>query len=435
MTVPDQCDVAIIGGGPAGSLAGTFLSQMGYDVVLFDKQKHPRYQVGESLIPDFWRYCDEAGVSDRIAAEGFIQKAGGSVSWNGVMHRISFKDFGYTRPALHVERDRFDHILLEHAKEQGASVIEEVSVLRADFDRADEVQVVYRSVGGDNSGQIGCRFVIDASGQNAVVGKQLGLRAIDPAFRFMSVWGYFEGSHYLAADGNIYPAEKARTTPPTTYVTSIPEAEDLGWAWHILLRECTSVGLVLPRAFAKATKAPGESWEAYFLRQCEALPLMRRLLAESRFCEGSVRLIRDYSYRSTQVAGPGFFLIGDAAGFIDPIFSVGMVLAMYSAHAAAWAIDRCFKEPERLETHQEIFTNQMQSRLELGRSLALPRYQTTDRASNQAKEAVQFASIQSQELMHAASLMTARSENFEDMVDDERARKVSPGKLQVVGDV
>ena len=109
-TVPESCDVVVIGGGPSGSLAATYLTGKGYSVALFEKEKHPRYQVGESLLPDVWKYCDAAGVSDAIAAEGFLRKAGGSVDWNGDMRRLSFGDFGYTRPALHVERDRFDHL-------------------------------------------------------------------------------------------------------------------------------------------------------------------------------------------------------------------------------------------------------------------------------------------------------------------------------------
>ena len=111
-TVPKQCDVAVIGGGPAGSMAAALLSQKGYEVVLFEKKKQPRYNVGESLIPHFWKYCELGKVADKIEEEGFIQKAGGTVVWNGVIRQIAFKNFGYSRPALHVERDRFDHILL-----------------------------------------------------------------------------------------------------------------------------------------------------------------------------------------------------------------------------------------------------------------------------------------------------------------------------------
>ncbi|HVP88976.1 MAG TPA: FAD-dependent oxidoreductase, partial [Casimicrobiaceae bacterium] len=167
--VPASCDIVVIGGGPAGSLAATFLADKGYSVALFERQKHPRYQVGESLLPDIWKYCDAAGVTDAIANEGFIRKAGGSVDWNGEMRRLSFSDFGYTRPALHVERDRFDQILLERARTRGAYIAEEVAVLEADFSRADdvasEVEVSYRPVGEDKASRIRCRCVLDASGQ------------------------------------------------------------------------------------------------------------------------------------------------------------------------------------------------------------------------------------------------------------------------------
>jgi flavin-dependent dehydrogenase len=417
--IPKKCDVAIIGGGPGGSLAGTFLSQMGYDVVLFEKKKHPRYHVGESLIPDFWRYCDEAGVSAKIEAEGFVQKAGGNVEWDGVMRKIAFKDFGYTRPALHVERDRFDEILIEHAREQGTQVFEEISVLRVDFNDSHGNEVIYQPVGEETTSKIKCRFVIDASGQNAVIGKQLDLRVMDEAFRFLSVWGYFEGASYLGTDGEVYPAEQVKTTLPTTYVTSIPEADNLGWAWHIMLQKRTSVGLVLPREFVKGTKEKDESWEHYFLRQCQSLPRMSRLLSTGHFCKGSVSSIPNYSYRSTQLTGPGYFLIGDAAGFVDPVFSIGVVLSMYSAYMSAWAIDRCFKEPERTEEYQESFTQQIQSRFELARSLALPRYQITDRMSDQTKEAAGFMSMQSKELMQAAASTVGRSTNYKAIVNTQ----------------
>ena len=123
MKIPTLCDVVVVGGGPAGSLLSTYLAQKGHNVVLFDKQKHPRYIVGESLIPDFWKFTDKAGVSEKIEQEGFIQKAGGMAYWKGTIRGHTFKDFGYTRAAMHVERDRFDHILLENAKEKGATVL------------------------------------------------------------------------------------------------------------------------------------------------------------------------------------------------------------------------------------------------------------------------------------------------------------------------
>ena len=421
MTIPKECDVVVIGGGPAGSLAATYLSQAGYDVVLFDKQKHPRFNVGESVIPDLWKYCDEAKVSAKIAADGFVQKAGGIVDWHGETRKLAFKDFGYTRPALHVERDRFDYILLEHAREQGVRVYEEVAVRGADFEIAPGARVTYRPVGDGESEHIACRFVVDASGQNTVIGRQLGLRVIDDAFRFMSVWGYFTDSSYLAADGQMHPASSVRTAPPTTYVTSVPGTGDWGWCWHIILRNCASVGLVLPLDAMKTVKGNQQSWESYLLQQCYALPRLQELLANAQLCAGSVRVIRDYSYSSTRVAGPGFFLVGDAAGFVDPIFSVGVVLGMYSARAAAWTIDRIFRSPDRIAEHQATYTSQLQGRMELSRALALPQYEIGGATTHGAKQVVQFSDTQARALMRAASALTARSQHFQALVDDAAA--------------
>jgi flavin-dependent dehydrogenase len=433
-TVPESCDVVVIGGGPAGSLAATYLTAKGYSVVLFEKEKHPRYQVGESLLPDVWKYCDAAGVSDAIAGEGFIRKAGGSVDWNGEMRRLSFGDFGYTRPALHVERDRFDHILLERARASGAWIGEEIAALEVDLSRAEEdqseVSVSYRPVREDGVSRIRCRYVVDASGQSGVIGRQLGLRVFDEGFRFMSVWGYFDNSSYLAADGQIYPARSVRQVPPTTYVSALPQGDGWAWLWHIMLRETTSIGLVIPKAWVHETKASGESWEAWYLRQCRALPLLQRLLADAKFCEGSVRLVRNYSYRSSRVAGPGYFLLGDAAGFVDPIFSVGVVFSMYSAYAAAHTIDRCFRQRTRRDEHRSIYSSQVQARLELSRSLALPYYQATDAGHALAREAMGFSSMQAQALMYAASLLTDRSGNFDSMADSPEAHRAASERVR-----
>ena len=432
--VPASCDVVVIGGGPAGSLAATYLTANGYSVALFERQKHPRYQVGESLLPDVWKYCDAAGATEAIACEGFLRKAGGSVDWNGEMRRLSFSDFGYTRPALHVERDRFDHILLERARSSGAWVGEEIAVLAADFSNAEqdesEVSVSYRLVGADSASRIRCRYVVDASGQNGVIGRQLGLREFDEGFRFMSVWGYFDNSDYLAADGRIYPAKSVREVPPTTYVSALPQGDGWAWLWHIMLRETTSIGLVIPIAWVHETKAATESWEAWFLRQCEAIPLLQRLLSSATFRKDSVRLVRNYSYRSSQVAGPGYFLLGDAAGFVDPIFSVGVVFGMYSACAAAHTIDRCLRQRARRDHHRSIYSSQVQARLELSRSLALPYYQSTGVGHARAREAMGFSSTQAQALMYAASLLTDRSGNFDSMADSPKAHRAASERVR-----
>jgi flavin-dependent dehydrogenase len=312
MNIPGACDIVVVGGGPAGSLAATYLSQKGYHVVLFDKQTHPRYAVGESLIPDFWKYTDAAGVSEEIEAAGFIRKSGGTVNWMGKINTHTFKDFGYSRAAMHIERAEFDHLLIQNARKKGVQIFENVSVTGTQLDDPDNPIVTYRLGDEGSRGTVQCRYVVDASGQSAVIARQLGLRKINQDFRYMAIWGYFTGSRYVAFGGKVHEPEDLGSVPPTTYVTSIAETGDAGWGWHIKLRASTSVGLVFPLDQIKKFKQEDEDWERFFQRKCQDIPVFNHLLEHAAFQEGSVRIIRDYSYLSEQVAGPGYFLVGDA---------------------------------------------------------------------------------------------------------------------------
>jgi flavin-dependent dehydrogenase len=435
MNVPARCDVAVIGGGPAGSTAATLLARKGYSVVLFDKEKHPRYVVGESLIPHFWKYCDMSGATAPLEAEGFIHKTGGTVVWNGAIRQMAFSDFGFKRPALHVERDRFDHIVLLHARTQGVQVFEEVAVLKVDLDAGGRTRVSVRATGEDTVGTLECRFVIDASGQNAVLAKQTGTRVIDDGFRFMSIWGYFDNSKYIGLGGKVHPFSALKTEPPTTFVCSVDELGEWGWLWHIPLRTSTSVGLVMPQEKLKAVKESDEALEQYFLRKCAEIPYLNRLLESARYKEGTFHVIRDYSYRNAVLAGPGYFLIGDAAAFVDPIFSVGIVFAMYSAWAAAWAIDRSFRRAETTAGNQGIYASQVSGRLEMSRALALPLYTSRGAASDLARATVQFESTLEKELMFVVATLTTRNENVKEMVKDRGGDKVTSSRYRALDEI
>src|SRR5712691_3532912 len=124
MTVVRQADIVVIGGGPAGSTAAVLLARRGYDVVLLDKQHHPRETVGESILPSAWKYFDLLGVSDAIERDGYVKKAGGVVVWGEEITQIAFRDFAYDRPGLHVERDAIDFLLLNNARRSGVRVWE-----------------------------------------------------------------------------------------------------------------------------------------------------------------------------------------------------------------------------------------------------------------------------------------------------------------------
>lgn len=426
--------MVVVGGGPCGSTAAAHLAKAGHEVVVLESKSHPRNVVGESLIPDFWKYTDETGASAQIIEEGFIEKAGALVSWKGSHRAHSFGDFGYRKPAMHVERDVFDEILFRNSGRLGADLHENTAVQGAEFhtDSAgrERARVLYRTASGDQ-GAIDCRYVIDTSGQTAVLGRQENVRELDQAFRYLGIWGYWTNSRFLSIDGVAHDESELGSIRPVTFLSSIEEAGDAGWSWHIRLRESTSVGLVLPTGVTNQTRRKEEDWERFFERRCREIPVLRELLSDATLIPGSVQTIRDYSHRSTKLAGPGWFLAGDAAGFVDPIFSVGVVLALYGAAAVAWAVDRVLKRPEQADRIRELFTHQLQGRLEVARSLALPQYQPGDQVSQLAKETFRLERSAVKGIMYVVSELTTRSDNWLGMVGGD-APDLTEDQMRVI---
>jgi len=423
-----SCDVCVIGGGPSGSTAAALLSGKGYEVTLLERAKHPRYAVGESLIPHFWRYARQSGAYDAIENEGFIQKSGGTVCWGGTIRQMTFRDFGYTQPALHIERDCFDDILLRNAKSKGSRVLEEHLVTSINVDKPDSPSVKYTSLSDGEQHELQCRFVIDATGQKTLLSRQMDFWKLDEDFRFCSVWGYLKNAKYIAADGVAYSSDNVRDIPPTTFVTSIGE---WGWSWHIPQRESTSVGFVVPTSEFRKIRADSGSMEQAFLRYCETTPILNRLLEDAVFCPGTARVIRDYSYQSSQLSVPGCYMIGDAAAFIDPIFSLGVVLGMYSATLSAWAIDRSFRDSNATDHSREIFDTQFGDRLAMARALALPGYvENRQRHADIVRKQMKFQRGCELDLISVVSKLTNRSTNFTSIVGSDSSNDNDMFKLR-----
>jgi FAD-dependent halogenase len=317
----DSVDVIVIGGGPAGTTAAGFLAQSGFKVLLFERDHFPRYHIGESLLSATLPILDALGVTPAIERAGFVRKPGGTFVWGSHAEPWSFyfgEDPGGRPFAYHVLRSQFDHILLQHAAALGVDVREGHRVRDIRFNGTAQVVAVGEA---GQEVETSAAYVIDASGQQALLGQRDGLREFNPFFKNLAVFGYFADAEPLAGAvaGNILSA-----------------AFSDGWFWFIPLHDgTTSVGAVVD-AHRFAGTAGGEAAQLYgrLIAACEPV---RRRLRRARLVS-PVRVIRDYSYCSRRFYGPGYLLAGDAACFIDPVFSTGVHLACLSGYLAAQAV-------------------------------------------------------------------------------------------------
>jgi halogenation protein CepH len=320
---PPHYDVVVIGGGPAGSTAAGFLALDDRRVLVLEKEQLPRYHIGESLLSATMPILDALGVTPAIEKAGFIQKPGGTFLWGRGTDPWSFffrDDPGGRSHAFHVIRAEFDHLLFKHAGQLGADVREQHRVrevrsntdIRVSATRADGEVVEFEA-----------DYLIDASGQDAFLGRRDDLRQFNPFFKNLAIFGYFADAERLSGPvaGNILSA-----------------AFDEGWFWFIPLHDgTTSVGAVVDaQRFAGMAGNDVEGLYRRLISQCgEVANRVRhgRLVSP-------VRVIRDYSYDSRRFYGPRFLLSGDAACFIDPVFSTGVHLACMSGYLAAQALNR-----------------------------------------------------------------------------------------------
>jgi len=408
--IPSTCDVLIIGGGPGGSSAATHLAQANINVVLLERSVFPRNQVGESLIPHIWKFTDMTGVTEKIEQEGFLAKAGGITVWDEKIHQILFSDFGYTRPGLHVERDIFDDILLKHAADSGAFIANEVTVKKVNFSHDTEwTTVLYTDKRGDtnHNGSIRCQYVIDASGHSSFLANQFKVRqTISSQFNFLSLWGYFENSRFAGSDLKSHSEQALSEIKPVTFVMSFKG----GWVWHIILRNKTSVGLVVPGDYTKGMDK--EQREAFFKKTCAELPHLGQLLKPAKFIEGSLQFRPDYSYYSTQICGENYYCIGDAAAFVDPIFSHGVQNALYNAAVATLAIKESLKNKKNRLRYSQLCESRMQQFYGFSRALSLGDFGINGVKPELVKNLMKSLPPLELELILVASEMTNRSENF-----------------------
>lgn len=318
-----HADVAIIGGGPAGSAAAILLARAGRRVVLCEKEAFPRFKIGESLLPHSLDLFDKLGVREELERHAF-PKAGGEIATACGRRTQRFYFEGAMqlshRSAYQVERAWFDKMLLDRAAADGVEVRQPCAVTGITFDETGATL----ATGG---GEIRASYVLDCSGRNAVVGSQFDLKRSYDHLQKFSVFAHYEGvQRDEGRDGTLTRLVRGKRS----------------WFWLIPIdARRTSIGVVMDIADFRAARV---SPQAALENEIAAAPVMHsRMAAAERITE--VHAVGDYSYRNTRMHGQRWLLAGDAAGFIDPIFSTGVFLALHSAEHAAGTLDFALRHP------------------------------------------------------------------------------------------
>lgn len=326
-------DVIVVGGGPAGSTVATLVAKRGHRVLLLEKETFPRYQIGESLLPaTVHGVAHLLGVHEELKNAGFTVKHGGTFKWGASEQPWTF-DFaasrrmaGPTSYAYQVERMRFDKILLDNAHRNGVEVRENCPV--TDVRKVDGRVAGVRYTDADGKRQeAAARYVVDASGNTTRLSNKSGARReYSPFFRNLALFGYFEGGGRLPEpnQGNIFSC---------TF--------EHGWFWYIPLSPTlTSVGAVVNQESAALVQGDPEAAMRGFIAACPQIA--EKLAGATRVTEGpygQLRVRKDWSYCNTAFSAPGMVLVGDAACFVDPVFSSGVHLATYGGLLAARSIN------------------------------------------------------------------------------------------------
>ncbi|HEX6159545.1 MAG TPA: NAD(P)/FAD-dependent oxidoreductase, partial [Thermoanaerobaculia bacterium] len=312
-------DVIVIGGGPAGSTAATLLARQGFSVLLLERERFPRFQIGESLLPYNNDLFERLGVSEQLDCGDFFPKYGAIFVTGDGKVGCSFR-FDQTledpyRKSFQVRRAEFDHLLLRNAAASGVEVREETAV--AAIDLADPDEATIRTHGGE---ELKARFVIDASGHNAVLGSRVGSRHDIRELKKIACFAHYRGvTRPEGREGG------------STVIVVLQNA----WFWLIpVSAEVMSVGVVLDRDdFLQAGLTPEQMLEKTI---AETPFVLGRMESAERITQVYAR--KDFSFRMRNTVGTNYALAGDAAGFLDPIFSTGVFMAMKSADMAAHAV-------------------------------------------------------------------------------------------------
>ncbi|HEV7122782.1 MAG TPA: NAD(P)/FAD-dependent oxidoreductase [Rhodanobacter sp.] len=328
----EQCDVVVIGGGPGGSTAAALLARRGYKVIALEKAHHPRFHIGESLLPMNLPVFERLGVLEKVRQLGVFKPGADFEADNerGYNTYPFARAIGNSpRHAWQVWRQDFDKMLYEHARDCGADAREGHEVIRVEQRGARDTWIGVKTDAGVEYA-IQARYVVDASGRDALLSSKKKLRRKNTEHQSAAIFGHFRGADPRAGEdaGNI----------------SIYSFE-YGWMWMIPLPDgVMSVGAVCRPDYLKQRK--GRTVE-FLLDTLKLSPALWQRVQHAELMDNEVRVTGNYSYDSSSMGGPGWILVGDAFAFLDPVFSSGVYLAMSGAEQAVEVVDAALREPSR----------------------------------------------------------------------------------------
>ncbi len=327
-------ECVVVGGGPAGGAAAAVTAAGGIDTLLIERDAVPRFHVGESLMPETYWPLERLGLNDRIRSTGWqAKKSVQFVTHRGTESEPFFFREHDDRPCSttwQVERSEFDRMLFDRAAELGAQCLDRTRLIEVVFDDAQKATGVrVRDCNGVEH-SIACKVVVDATGQQSFIANRLGLKEINPELRKAAIWGYYKNA--VRGEGDNEGA---------TIILNTESRES--WFWFIpLSRGITSIGCVADNDYLlKGRGKPVEVYDEEILR-CPGLT--PRLLGATRL--GDIRTAKEFSYMTSSSSGDGWVLVGDALGFIDPVYSSGVYFALEMGIRAGDAIVEGFQKSD-----------------------------------------------------------------------------------------
>ena len=319
--------VIVVGGGPAGATLSTLVAKEGHRVTLFERETFPRYHIGESMIPESFWVLERLGMLPKLRGSHFVKKHSVQfVTGTGKLSEPFY--FADNKPhessqTWQVLRAEFDKLMLDNAREHGVEVHEGTRVLDVIFDGDRAVGVTIAD--GEGQRKVYADVVVDAAGQSTLIQDRLGLREWDPVLKKAAVWTYWKGAY-----------RDSGKDEGATMVLQLDQKQ--GWFWYIPLHDdVLSVGVVAPHEYLFKNR-DSKDYEKIYFEEVARCPGLQPRIAGATRC-APFRAAKEYSYRARQVAGDGWVLIGDAYGFLDPLYSSGVLLALRSGAMAADAIN------------------------------------------------------------------------------------------------